>query len=1046
LCASAPCSVLILLLFPFLAFSQASAPSPRRHTLRTVSDVFALSKAEARKAYPIDLEAVVTYSDPEWGLLFVQDRTGTTYIDVHGTSIVYPLGTLIRVRAVTDANENGNEMAHPRISVLGMGTLPNPEQKSVAALDAGEGESHRVVTEGVLHPCERDWHRLCFRLYDGKKPIWLMVPQQDDPAAQSLIGATVRVKGIVGRHEDDDKKRIGAQLFVDTLKDIKVESPAPPVSFSSSPTPVGNLRAAEADERLVKQVHVRGTVTWQSPGLFCLQDSSGTLFVGTWNTVAVRTGSAVDAVGFPSHGAFGLELADSAVRLAAAQPNTDVLAPLPMAGAELVKRSVNGRRVRLKARLLGQSANATEFVYQLEDGEQRFNAVLLRNDAMHEVVGLSRDSILDLTGVALVQNGTAEWPGAVLILLESPKDIVVVGGNGWLTLRRGLIILGCMAICVIVPLIWVTQLRRTVRQQTGIIRARLENELQLETKYRRLFERNLAAVFSWRPDGVIVDSNLAFARLLGFKSREEVIGRSYWDFQVDPAHREQLCSDLRSGALSNRDTCLRRDDGVPVHLLKNITPVQAAEGMVYETTAIDVTQLRENQAELQKAKDLAVYESLNDPLTGLPNRRLLLDRLSFLLAQARRDSGTIALLYIDLDGFKLVNDSLGHPIGDALLVKIAGCLQARVREADVLGRLGGDEFMVILDGLHDREEAVLVAESLLDAVSHPLNVEGHELNVGASIGISIFPDSASDAQELMRQADSAMYAAKRDGKNRVAHFTAEIGSQVQERLSLENLLRGAVARREIGVHYQPEFDIASSRLIRFEALARWTHPTLGQIPPDKFIPIAEESGLISSLGAYIMEQACTEAVRWQSLIASPIQVAVNVSSIQFRRNGFVEEVTTILERTGLRPNLLQIELTESVMLSGAHCTAATMSRFRELGVGLAIDDFGTGYSNLSYLPSLPFDALKIDRSFVMNLETRPESESMIRTLVALARNIGMRVTVEGVEKPEQLALIRALGVNEVQGYLMGHPCANPVDTFLCGPKGLASLDNLVSCL
>jgi diguanylate cyclase (GGDEF)-like protein/PAS domain S-box-containing protein len=455
----------------------------------------------------------------------------------------------------------------------------------------------------------------------------------------------------------------------------------------------------------------------------------------------------------------------------------------------------------------------------------------------------------------MIQNGTAEWPGALLILVESPKDIVLIRGGEWLTLKQGLAIGCAMVFFVTAALAWVMLLRRTVRKQTAIIRARLENELQLETKFRRLFERNLAAVFSWRSDGVIVDCNVAFVKLLGLRSREDLIGRSYWDFQADPAFREQLRGTLQEEALSNCDVSLRRDDGVILHLLKNITPVQTAEGMLYETTAIDVTQLRLNQAELQTAKDAAVFDSLNDPLTGLPNRRLLLDTLSSMLGIARSEGGMIALLYIDLDGFKLVNDSLGHPIGDALLVQMADCLRSWIRERDILGRLGGDEFVVILDRLHNKEDAVLVAENLLDGIASPFKVEGHELKIGASIGISIFPENASDAEELMKQADSAMYAAKRAGKNRVMSFTPEIGSLVHERLSLEILLRGAIARHEIFVQYQPEFDLAGNRLIRFEALARWTHPTLGSIPPVKFIPIAEESGLIDVLGAFILDQA-----------------------------------------------------------------------------------------------------------------------------------------------------------------------------------------------
>jgi len=1028
------CCVLAFLLLPILAFSQEHDSSAR---LRTVSSVFSLSKAEAARAYPIELEVVITYSDPEWGSLFVQDQTGPTFIDVHGISTKYATGTRVRVEAVTGTNENGAIVVHPKIIVLGRGAVPRPEHKSVAELDGGADESYLAFTEGRLHPCERNYFRACFRLFDGAKSIWLYLPQPASPATQGLIGAVVRTSGVIARHVNDAGQRLGAQLWVNNLDDIKVLAPPAPVGFSSPPTPIHDLRPAEADQRFPGKIHLRGIVLWQSPGLFSIQDNSGVAFVGIGKNVTVHTGSTVDAVGFPSHGPFGLELADSVVNLSAIQSNAAAIAPLELNAAEVVKRSLNGRRVHLHARLISQSANAAEFVYQLESGGQRFNAVLMRGDTARETVVLAPGSHIELTGVALIQGGTSEWPESLLILIESPADMAVRGGLAWLTFKSGLFIFGGLAFCVIAPLVWGAMLRRTVRKQTGIIRSRLQREMRLETKFRRLVERNLAAVFSWQPDGRIIDCNLAFAKMLGFESCEHLVGHSYWDFQLDPACREQLSGALQKGALSNWEASLRRSDGVIVHLLKNITPVETAGGTLYETTAIDVTQLRENQAELQKAKDKAVYDSLNDPLTGLPNRRLLLDRLSFLLAKAKRDGGMMALLYLDLDGFKLVNDTLGHPIGDAVLVEIAKSLRARVRESDVLARLGGDEFMVILDRLHTREEAALVAESLLEALSNPVLIQGHELTLGASIGISIYPEDSHDAEDLIKQADSAMYTAKRDGKNRALYFTSDIGAEMRERLSLEQQLRGALARHEIFVHYQPEFELTGNKLVRFEALARWTHPTLGQIPPDKFIPVAEESGLISSLGAFIMEQACMEAVRWQTKMAYPIQVAVNVSTIQFRRRGFVAEVRAILARTGLNPHLLQIELTESVMMSDAHCTAETMNALRSLGVGMAIDDFGTGYSNLSYLPSMAFDAPKIDRSFILNLKKMPESEAMIRTLVALARNIGMRVIVEGIEEPDQLELIRSLGANDVQGFLMGRPTLNPIEAFLSVPELVA---------
>lgn len=443
-----------------------------------------------------------------------------------------------------------------------------------------------------------------------------------------------------------------------------------------------------------------------------------------------------------------------------------------------------------------------------------------------------------------------------------------------------------------------------------------------------------------------------------------------------------------------------------------------------------LSELERRDAAKQTAEAKLQFQAFNDALTGLPNRRLFSDRLTQVLATALRESQILALLYIDLDGFKLVNDSLGHSIGDALLVQVATRLLSRVRRSDTLARLGGDEFTVVLGNLHKKEEAALVAKDLLDALAAPFLVEGHQLTIGASIGISIFPENAQDGADLMQQADSAMYASKRDGRNRATYFTPELGSMVRERLNLENQLRGAIPRGEIHVHYQPEFDVSSNRLVRFEALARWTHPTLGTIPPCKFIPVAEESGLIVGLGAYIMEMACAEAVKWQAISPHPVQVAVNVSTIQFRRDRFVDEVISVLNHTGLKPDLLQLELTETIMLTGVHQAVETMNRLRSLGVGFAIDDFGTGYSCLTYLPALPFDSMKIDRSFVRDLHVKPESRAMVNSLVALAHNIGIRVIVEGVETDEQLELIKTFGGNEIQGYLLGRPTADPVSQLL----------------
>jgi diguanylate cyclase (GGDEF)-like protein len=429
--------------------------------------------------------------------------------------------------------------------------------------------------------------------------------------------------------------------------------------------------------------------------------------------------------------------------------------------------------------------------------------------------------------------------------------------------------------------------------------------------------------------------------------------------------------------------------------------------------------------EIQNSQNRLEYQALTDELTGLPNRRLLADRLAHALAVAERQQDVLALLYLDLDGFKLVNDTLGHSMGDLLLREVTDRLRQRVRASDTLARIGGDEFTVVVGNIRNPEEAELVARELLEQLATPFGVNGHELTLTASMGISFYPGDALDAEQLIQHADTAMYVAKSEGKNCYKLFSAEFGDLVRERLELQNQLRGAVERGELAVHYQPEFDLATQRLVRFEALARWRHPTLGMIPPGKFIPIAEETGLIGSIGLWVMEQACKEAVRWQSVAKIPVQVAVNVSTLQFFRDDFVGTVADILTRTGLAAQLLQLELTESVFMPGVGNSSKKMSELRALGISMAVDDFGTGYSILSYLPRLPFDCLKIDRSFLNQTSTSHDARALMNSMVSLAHDLKMKVIIEGVETAEQLTLLQKIGCDQVQGFLFGRPTANP---------------------
>jgi PAS domain S-box-containing protein len=581
---------------------EPSRGAPQR-TMRSVLEIGELDNADAKHAYPVHLEGVVTYSDPEWGLLFLQDATGAIYVDVHGMSVSIPAGTQLRVDAVTGSGDIAPVLVQPKIRVVGHGALPLPQAHSLAELDSGAADSLFVQTRGVLRPGNQSWRRICYRIFDGRAWALVVIPKADSPAAQRLVGAVVRVRGVSGVRLDPDRKRQGAQIFVSRLEDILVEEGASEDPFASPPQPIAGLLSGAADQHFVRRSHVRGTVTWQMPGRFLLADRTGATFV-TADATPVPLGNTLDVAGFPGEERYGLTLTDVEMRAASGARNAGKAAALLVPVSELLSRPPDGKVVRLRVRLSGQTTSADEHVFLLSDGSRSFRAALPRGNSDRGVVSLPRDSILELTGV-VIPRWDSPSPMSPFFLMASPADIVVLEGTGWWTFERALGIVGGMSVIVVGALVWVTLLRRTVRRQTDTIRAKLERELSLETKYRRLFEHNLAGVFRWRPDGTIVDCNPAFARMLRFGSHEELIGRSYWEFDIHAAGKEQLLDTLANEALSNREAQLRRNDGETVFLLESITPAESGEGTIYETTAIDVTQLRRREEELQRAKETA---------------------------------------------------------------------------------------------------------------------------------------------------------------------------------------------------------------------------------------------------------------------------------------------------------------------------------------------------------------------------------------------------------------------------------------------------------
>ncbi len=440
--------------------------------------------------------------------------------------------------------------------------------------------------------------------------------------------------------------------------------------------------------------------------------------------------------------------------------------------------------------------------------------------------------------------------------------------------------------------------------------------------------------------------------------------------------------------------------------------------------------------DLARSRRYEHYLATHDSLTGLPNRLALMEQLRRYLAVAARNNTQVALLFLDLDRFKNINDSLGHAVGDDLLRIVSQRLTSMLRASDMLARLGGDEFIILLQGVKREHDPAKVAQKITNAMTTPCLLEGKEYHVTTSIGIAVFPHDGADADVLMRNADTAMYHAKSQGPNRFAYHSKSLNEIVTKRLDIENRLQDAIANNAFHVHFQPQVDIGLGVVTGAEALLRWRHPERGMVPPSEFIPFAEEAGLMTPVGRWVLRAACEHAARWPQPDGRKIRVGVNVSTRQLCDEGFPDAVMNTLRETGLEPSRLELEITEHSVLQEMGVTLGAVKFLRDLGVRVVIDDFGTGYSALASLKRLPIDGIKIDRTFVSDIVSNPPDATITRGLVTIAQGLGLHITAEGVETREQLDLLYSLGVHHMQGYLFAKPM--PADEFA---EGLAAKDN-----
>jgi diguanylate cyclase (GGDEF)-like protein/PAS domain S-box-containing protein len=541
-----------------------------------------------------------------------------------------------------------------------------------------------------------------------------------------------------------------------------------------------------------------------------------------------------------------------------------------------------------------------------------------------------------------------------------------------------------------------------------------------ELRYRSIFENAIEGIFQTSPNGQYLIVNPALAGIYGYSSADElkqVLNNIQQQLYVEPSRRDQFVQAMAEhGSVHSFESLVYKKDGSTLWISENARMVFDADGnfLYYEGTVEDISERKSYERKIE-------HQATHDSLTGLPNRYMLNDRLQQAINLADRHKKIMAVAFLDLDQFKLINDSMGHEVGDQLLTIMAQRLSRCIREVDTVVRLGGDEFVILLTNIEQVSDIYCSMQRILASVAMPCTINALDYVITCSIGISIYPDDGVAPNALLKNADSAMYKAKKAGRNNYQVYTEELNIALTERVTMEYRLRLAIEHEEFLLYYQPKVSFATGLICGAEALIRWQPPGEALIPPCKFIKIAEETGLIESIGEWVLLSACKKAKQWQQTMGRAVPIAVNVSPRQFRQPNLAQTVKNVLDRTQLDASLLELEITESSLIDDASKFIETLHSLKNIGVKLAIDDFGTGYSSLAYLKDFPIDRLKIDKVFVSNIEQATANTAILKAIIVLGQSLGLKVIAEGVETSYQHAYLKAIGCDELQGYYFSKP-------------------------